>query len=302
MAKDIKLMFVTDIHGSDIVFRKAINAAHMFKVNYLVFGGDLVGKGVVLLNKKVDEYLTLDNKLITKEEVEEIKRNGYYIYILENRKGMEDFNEVTINRIYVDLVSQQLNSWFKIVRERLEETKVIWNLGNDDPFFVDDIFKNNDIEIKEIIEIDTSSSPLFMLNYAHTNETPYKSYRVAPEYIIYNKGHEMLKKINETKNVIFNFHAPPYNTRLDNAYVNGQWIHVGSRSVRELEEKFQPLLGLHGHIHESSAIDKIGKTLVINPGSMYSEGVLKYAIITISKEVKGISVGYRIKGYVLSQG
>ncbi|QGA68298.1 metallophosphoesterase family protein [Sulfolobus sp. E11-6] len=77
---------------------------------------------------------------------------------------------------------------------------------------------------------------------------------------------------------------------------------MGSRSVRELEEKFQPLLGLHGHIHESQGIDKIGKTVIINPGSGYTDQLLKYAIITIRKEVKGINVEYKLNSYIISQG
>ncbi|QGA68299.1 hypothetical protein [Sulfolobus sp. E11-6] len=89
----------------------------------------------------------------------------------------------------------QLNEWFKLVRERLGEITVIWNLGNGDPLFVDNIFKNNDIKLEDIVEIDSSSSPLFIINYAYTNETPYKSYRIAPEYTIYNKGHELLKRL-----------------------------------------------------------------------------------------------------------
>ncbi|MCH4815666.1 MAG: metallophosphoesterase [Saccharolobus sp.] len=302
MGKEIKLLFVTDIHGSDVVFKKAINAANMFKVNYLVFGGDLVGKGVFPLYKRGDKYYDVNNNLLTKDKLEEIKKNGFYVYISEKENEIEDFNEMTINKLYAEFVTQQLVSWFKLIEERLKDVKVIWNLGNDDPPFVDDVFKNNDIKFEEIVEIDSSSSPLYMLNCPYTNETPYKSYRIVPEYTIYNKGYELLRKVNETTNAIFNFHAPPYNTKLDLAYVNGQWVHVGSRSVRELEEKFQPLLGLHGHIHESHAIDKIGKTTVINPGSEYTERILKYALITIIKEVKGLAARYKLASNVISKG
>jgi len=52
--------------------------------------------------------------------------------------------------------------------------------------------------------------------------------------------------------------------------------------VREAEERLQPMLGLHGHIHESQAAAKVGRTLVVNPGSEYGEGVLRGCLITIA--------------------
>jgi Icc-related predicted phosphoesterase len=64
-------------------------------------------------------------------------------------------------------------------------------------------------------------------------------------------------------------------------------IHVGSKTVRQLIEKHKPLLGLHGHIHEARGFAKIGRTLCINPGSEYGEGILRGALLNIDeKEVK----------------
>jgi len=50
---------------------------------------------------------------------------------------------------------------------------------------------------------------------------------------------------------------------------------VGSSAVRQALSRFQPMLSLHGHIHESRGEARIGKTLALNPGSEYSEGVLR---------------------------
>ena len=57
---------------------------------------------------------------------------------------------------------------------------------------------------------------------------------------------------------------------------------VGSTAVRELIERIQPVLALHGHIHESRGVANIGKTVAINPGSSYTEGVLQGVIVTLS--------------------
>jgi Icc-related predicted phosphoesterase len=50
---------------------------------------------------------------------------------------------------------------------------------------------------------------------------------------------------------------------------------AGSRSVRLAIETHQPMLGLHGHIHESAGVIRLGRTLCANPGSEYGEGVLR---------------------------
>jgi Icc-related predicted phosphoesterase len=67
---------------------------------------------------------------------------------------------------------------------------------------------------------------------------------------------------------------------------------VGSVAVRDAMRTYQPLLGLHGHIHESRGEAKIGKSKSINPGSEYSEGVLRGALITLSAK-KGVR-GYQL--------
>ncbi|MEM2517675.1 MAG: phosphoesterase, partial [Candidatus Bathyarchaeia archaeon] len=94
------------------------------------------------------------------------------------------------------------------------------------------------------------------------------------------------------KNSIFNLHCPPINTLLDIApkldkdlkVSLRETIAAGSAAVRKAIEKYQPLLGLHGHIHESRGIEKIGRTLCINPGSEYTEGILRAIVVDLGKD------------------
>jgi Icc-related predicted phosphoesterase len=58
-------------------------------------------------------------------------------------------------------------------------------------------------------------------------------------------------------------------------------IPVGSTAVRKIIEKYQPLLGLHGHIHESAGFVRIGRTQCLNPGSEYAEGILRGFLVEI---------------------
>jgi uncharacterized protein len=64
-------------------------------------------------------------------------------------------------------------------------------------------------------------------------------------------------------------------------------IPVGSTAVRDAILKYQPMLALHGHIHESSGIRKLGTTTLVNPGSEYAEGILRGALIDLDPE-KGL--------------
>ena len=115
----------------------------------------------------------------------------------------------------------------------------------------------------------------------------------------------MAKDVRDPSKAIFNLHCPPYKSGLDEAPAidadlrllhGGRALRpVGSTAVREAIERYQPLLSLHGHIHESKGAVKIGKTLSINPGSAYEEGMLMAAIINLDAQ-KGI------KSYQLVNG
>ena len=57
---------------------------------------------------------------------------------------------------------------------------------------------------------------------------------------------------------------------------------VGSTAVRESILRYQPMLSVHGHIHESRGVAKLGRTLTVNPGSSYGDGVLQAALIDMN--------------------
>src|ERR1700760_1547096 len=69
---------------------------------------------------------------------------------------------------------------------------------------------------------------------------------------------------------------------------------VGSTAVRKIIEHYQPLLAVHGHIHESGGERRIGDTLCINPGSEANHGILRGYLIDIGK--KGVELAQRVEG------
>ena len=109
----------------------------------------------------------------------------------------------------------------------------------------------------------------------------------------------MAGEIKDFEHCIFNFHCPPHDTVLDQApqldeqmrpvlEIGGKprMVPVGSRAVRQAIDRYQPRLALHGHIHESRGSQKLGRTVCLNPGSEYGEGVLRGVIVDI--DTKGI--------------
>jgi Icc-related predicted phosphoesterase len=146
----------------------------------------------------------------------------------------------------------------------------------------------------------------WMVSMGWTNPTPWRTYREAPEEKLRQRIDRMLAGAPDLRRTIFNFHAPPYGSNLDEApaldedmkYVAGGRAlrPVGSRAVRDAITEYQPLMSLHGHIHESRGGVRLGKTLAVNPGSAYEEGVLQGAILELDPRRA------RIKNYVLVTG
>jgi len=141
-----------------------------------------------------------------------------------------------------------------------------------------------------------------MLSTGYTNVTPWDTHREHPEEEIRAHLKAMTDHLENPRAAIFNIHVPPYNSRLDTAPLLGQDLKVksaagtvmtapvGSTSVREAIEEAQPLLSLHGHIHESGGSVRIGRTTAINVGSEYGEGILRGVLVTVGD---GKLLGYQ---------
>ncbi len=186
--------------------------------------------------------------------------------------------------------------------------------GNDDEFEVDEVLKRYEKEYDNVIfpigkAVEIPGLPGYeMISMEWVNPTPWNTPRECSERELGKKLKNLEKQVSvDWDHVICNFHCPPYNTKLDIApkldknlrpvYVLGELVrvHVGSKAIRKFHEKHQPLLGLHGHIHESFASDKIGKTIVLNPGSEYTEGILRGFVIDIDPK-EGLQRYWKVEG------
>jgi Icc-related predicted phosphoesterase len=196
--------------------------------------------------------------------------------------------------------------WMDMAKDKLggSGVKLFVCPGNDDEMEVDDVVRKSDmVQLGEgqVLEIDGFS----MISSGWSNHTPWNTHREETEEQLGRRIEAMAKQVPDSSRAIFNLHCPPFKSGLDEAPAidadlkllhGGRALRpVGSTAVREAIEKHQPLLSLHGHIHESKGAVKIGKTLAINPGSSYEEGMLMGAIIQLDPK-KGI------KSYQLVNG
>jgi Icc-related predicted phosphoesterase len=303
-ADDLVIFFATDVHGSNVCFKKFVNAGKFYGAAVLILGGDVTGKMVVpLVEQSDDSYLTSfagkEVRLGT-HELEDFERRisdmGFYPKVMTE----DEFQELRASpekqdELFHTLTAQRLAAWAEYARPRLAEqsVKCFAAPGNDDAFWVDDVFGSSDaIELLEMKVI--SLDGLEMLTTGWSNETPWKTERECSEPELKERILAMIGKVSEPGRTIFNIHVPPYETVLDQCPEldeNLRPVHrggnpvmtsAGSTAVRELIEEYQPVLGLHGHIHEGRGIAKIGRTVCVNPGSNYSEGVLNGSLIRLN--------------------
>jgi len=300
-----RIFFATDVHGSDVCWRKLISAGKFYKANVVILGGDMTGKEVVPLVKQPDgtvssNFLGIPTIISRKEDLEtHVKRimdTGYYPFDTTPTEMSElSTSPEKAEAVFKKLMIQRIREWIEIAEKNLKGSGVRFIVapGNDDDPAIDPILDASVvIERAEgrVLEIEDHQ----MLNSGYTNPTPWATPRECSEEELNKRIEAMTSQITNFRTSIFQLHAPPYASGLDEAPtldkdlkpVKGGTIRgpVGSKSVLEAIKKYQPLLGLHGHIHESKGARKIGKTLCVNPGSMYSEGILQGTLIELEKD------------------
>ena len=311
-----KLFFATDIHGSDICWSKFLNAGKFYEVDILILGGDMTGKAVVPFihqggkNYKVS-LLEQDFPVTNEDDLADIQKRvrsrGYYPYLTDPDEMAElEKAPDKVHQIFLQEVLNTFQKWMDLADKKLDGTgmKVYCCPGNDDMFEVDEIVRaSKSVTLAEglVTQLDDDHE---MISSGWSNRTPWDTHREEDEEQLKVRYEAMISKLENPHNAIFNIHVPPFKSGLDEApelddelrpVLAGQLLKpVGSSALRKVIEVTKPLLGLHGHIHEGRGATRIGKTLCINPGSMYEQGTLLGAIITLGKN--------KIKNYVLTTG
>jgi uncharacterized protein len=313
----LKIFYASDIHGSERVFRKFLNAGEFYGADALVFGGDLTGKAVIPFVEHTPGEFTADVFGVTRvvstgaalDELEQFVRDkGSYPYRTDPEElAAMQRDDDHVARVFSELMSQTAEKWVTLADERLRKAGIpcVMMPGNDDEPEVKTILAQGDwIQDGEGRVVRLGDYQVASFGWATT--TPWHSPREVTEEVMAQRLSEITAGLEPNVPAIFNLHDPPAGSGLDLAYkmtddmkadtAGGQamFAPVGSVSVRDAILRVAPVLSLHGHIHESRNTTKVGSTFAVNPGSSYTEGVLQGAIISLT--------GTKVAGFQLVTG
>lgn len=302
-----RLFYAGDVHGSRVCWKKFVNAAAHYPADALVMGGDLTGKALVPIVREGDgtycaEVIGERRAARTAEELDEVQEaistNGMYALIVDRDEAAALAKDSDrLGQAFERALLDELRLWVELADERLAGTGTHAYVipGNDDPWEVDAVLAagSSVVACDETVEI---VGPHEMASLGYSNRTPWHTPRELDEEEIYSRLKRLVDQLEEPSRAILNIHVPPYESSLDTAFEVGEdlryvtkgghphQIPAGSPAVRQIIEEAQPLLSLHGHIHESRGVTTIGRTVAINPGSDYGSGRLDGCLVHLEPE------------------
>jgi len=308
----LTIFFATDLHGSAVCFKKFINGAKFYGANALVMGGDLTGKAVIPITEQPDgsfkgfqsgKTVTLRTRDEVDEFIKRVNNQGFYpAQMTETEFQAIKDDPKAQHRLFKKLVVERVAEWAEYAGEKLQGTGIplITSPGNDDFFEIDDVLNGSPHIQYHEMEI-TELGGYEVLHCGGSTKTPWDTEREFTEEEYQARFAELVPQVTNMERCIFNVHVPPYGTVLDrcpkldeNLQVvfnmgNPVSMQAGCQALTDVITEQQPLLGIHGHIHEGRGNIKIGRTTCVNPGSVYPEGILQGVLVTLQDgEVRSV--------------
>ncbi|MGC1165993.1 MAG: hypothetical protein WA862_07790 [Solirubrobacterales bacterium] len=303
----LRLFYAGDVHGSRVCWKKFVNAAAHYPADALVMGGDLTGKALVPIVRKGDgsysaRVIGERREARTAEELDQLQRaittNGMYHLIVDPEEAeLLRTDAGRRDAAFEAALLDELRLWVEFADERLAGTDCLAYVipGNDDPWSIDEVLAAG-TSVDACDEQVRMVGGHEMVSFGYSNRTPWKTPRELDEEEIYSRLKALVDQLESPAGAIFNIHVPPRDSSLDTAYeVDEELSYVtkggrpheiatGSSAVRQIIEEAQPLLSLHGHIHESKGVASIGRTVAINPGSDYGSGHLDGCLVHLAPD------------------
>lgn len=305
-ARTVRLYYASDVHGSELLWRKFLNAAKHYEVQMLIMGGDLTGKGLVPIvcengdhtARVIGEERVARNETELAELLDAIRRNGMYpLTVTSDEMAQLRADKEALEAAFERAMVDEVTRWMALADARLADSEVMAFVmpGNDDPWSIDEALASGHVTRACDGRV-VRAGEHELLSLGWSNRTPWNSPRELDEDELYRRLRGLADQLEAPNSAILNIHVPPHASGLDTAIeidadfrpvlIGGQPhpIPVGSTAVRQILEEVQPALSLHGHVHESKGVARIGRTVAINPGSDYSSGHLEGCIVELNAD------------------
>jgi uncharacterized protein len=316
----MRIYLVSDFHAAEKAWRKFLNAIklNVYKADVALVAGDLTGKAIVPIIRKGAAYeaelFGVRRRAGSDEELAALQRDiadvGFYSFAATAEEADRLVGDTAAREeLLHTLMNERVAEWMDLADERLGGGPVPLYLipGNDDDFAIDPIL-NRDGAFAQNVDGRVVDIPgdLQLLASGWSNITPWATPREEPEDALEARLEALAGEVRDPRRAVFMIHVPPHDSGLDTAPILDQNLRptisagdvlrgpVGSHAVRAIIERFEPLLGVHGHIHESGGERKMGRTLCINPGSEANHGILRGYLVDIGPD--GIERAMRVEG------
>jgi Icc-related predicted phosphoesterase len=233
------IFFASDLHGSEVCFKKFVAAAKFYGADTLLLGGDISAKIVVPVVRSGSGTYQAEfhghSERLDESTVEDFERRAWSSGLYTERMDPDEYRHYVdhpgeVENLFDRVMRRTVQRWLEYAKTRLADSPVlIYNApGNDDPPAVDEVLlTHGDDRIRfvegEIVEI---APGMEMLSTGYTNVTPWDTHREYSEEQISEHLRAMTGRLEHPESAIFNIHVPPYNSRLDIAPLLGQDLKV----------------------------------------------------------------------------
>jgi Icc-related predicted phosphoesterase len=319
VSRPFRLYVCSDIHAAEGVWRKLLNAtrANIYKADAVLIAGDLTGKALVPVVETDGGWrarvLGQERRARDERELAELERaiadvGHYAVRVTAEEHAAMEADPGLVQRHFSEQIEQRVREWMALAAERLEGSGVpVYVMpGNDDEFGIDPILASSaycDDVNERVVEL-TPWHQLVSMGWS--SPTPWSTPRELPEEEFLDRLSGLMSGVRDTRKSVVMTHVPPFDSGLDTAPLLSPELRptvsagdvlrgpVGSRGVRTAIEKFRPVLGVHGHIHESGGQRRVGDTLCINAGSESNVGILRGYIVDLGPD--GVERTLRVEG------
>lgn len=314
--KALRIYFCSDVHASQKCWLKFLATPKYYKADIIAIGGDITGKFVIPVveqrpGRYVARFLGVERRVDGSKELSYLKRiiadTGAYAYVTTRDEVAElEADQTKVDALFRSLVAERVYEWLELAEERLTGSGVrcFVSGANDDFFEVDQQLAESSVIEDPNGHVVELEGGIEWIGMGYGNPTPWNTPRDIPEDDLAKRIDDVACLVKDPSRALFSLHVPPFDTGLDHAprlddelvVINTagtsepEMVPVGSTAVRESLLKYEPWLGLHGHIHESRGVLGLGQTTCLNPGSEYQDGVLDGALVELDTRRRSAKV------------